>query len=109
MKIDSDEYKKLKDERRLVGEQIDPATAEVACWHADYFDAYRDGLELPDEVAGGVGYGRQHYVRAPGSDFYVFIDDLPEARSEEVWRRINDGYYSNESSDGWWRAVEVRR
>jgi hypothetical protein len=106
MKIDSDEYKKLEDERRLVGEQIDPATAEVTCWHADYFDPYGDGLE--HEVVGG-GYGRQHYVRAPGSDYYVFIDDLPESRAEEVRRRIDDDYYSNESSDGWWRAVEVRR
>ena len=96
MKIDSDEYKKLQNERRLAGEHIDPATAEVTRWHADYFDPYRDGLELPDECVGGAGYGRQLFVRAPGSDFYVFIDDLPEARAEEVRRRIDDGYYSNE-------------
>ena len=34
----------------------------------------------------------------PAADFYVFIGDLPEARAEEVLRRIDDGYYSNKSS-----------
>ncbi|HXB76035.1 MAG TPA: hypothetical protein VNX23_01270 [Bradyrhizobium sp.] len=62
MTYDSDEYRKLMEQRFAAGELINPATAEVARWHANYFDPYGDGLELSDEA---VCHGRQLFVRPP--------------------------------------------
>lgn len=106
MKYDSDEYRKLMEQRLAAGKLIDPATAEVACWHVNYFDPYRDGLELSDEL---VCYGRQFFVSAPGSDSCVFIDDLPEGTQDEVRRRIADGYYAKRLTNGWWEGVQTDR
>ena len=99
MTYDSDEYRKLMEQRFAAGELINPATAEVARWHANYFDPYGDGLELPDEA---VCYGRQLFVRTPGSDSYVFINDLPEGTQDEIRRRIDDDYYAKTVTNGWW-------
>jgi hypothetical protein len=99
--ISKAEYNRRMEERRAAGLLIDPSTAEVACWHANYFDPYGDGLALSDEL---VCHRRQFYVSAPGSDSCVFIDDLPEGTQDEVRRRIADGYYAKSLTDGWWSA-----
>jgi hypothetical protein len=97
--ISDAEYNRRMEERRAAGLLIEPSTAEVACWHANYFDPYGDGLALSGEA---YCYGRQFFVSAPGSDSCVFIDDLPEGTQDEVRRRIADGYYARRLTNGWW-------
>jgi hypothetical protein len=94
MKDDSDEYRKLTEQRYSAGKLINPTTAEVARWYANYFDPYNDGLELSDEAD---LYERLLFVSAPGSDSCVFICDLPEATQDEVQRRIDESYSAKET------------
>jgi hypothetical protein len=86
MKYDSDEYRKLEEERLAAGRAINPATAVLATWCVGTMDPYGDGFELsPDQV----NISREIFVRDPEGD-WVLIDDLPEALREEIWRRRAD-------------------
>jgi len=48
-------------------------------------------------------YATSRWVgRTPGSDSYVFINDLPEGTQDEIRRRIDDDYYAKTVTNGWW-------
>jgi hypothetical protein len=88
MKYDSDEYREFEQGCKAQGKLIDPATAEM-WWHwAQVLDPYGVIDDLPKE---DYCVGRSYFLRAPNSDVWVSIYDLPEATRDEVWRRIEDG------------------
>jgi hypothetical protein len=90
MKRDSDEYRKLMDERIAAGKLIDPATCKMHWHYAQTLDPYGDGLELaPEEDQ----VGREYFVCAPDSDTAVLVGDLPDEIYEEVERLRKAGHY----------------
>jgi hypothetical protein len=81
------EYKRRMEERRAAGLLIDPSTAEIRWWYGQILDPYGDGLPLlPEEKQ----VGREYFVRAPGSDIWVSIGDLPEATWPAIWKRLKE-------------------
>jgi hypothetical protein len=74
-----DEREEFIEIRKQAGLKIDPETAEVASWHVDMQNPY--GVYPTAEE---YCVGRDHFVRAPGSDIWVWSGDL----SEEVWEKI---------------------
>jgi hypothetical protein len=90
MKYDSDEYRALMEKRKAAGRLIDPQTCEMAWWYAQTLDPYGDGLELaPEEYQ----VGREYFVRAPGSDTVVLVEDLSDEIYKEVERLRKAGHY----------------
>jgi hypothetical protein len=67
--------------RKEAGLKIDPETAEV-CWsYVELSDPYGIYPERPD------GYrciGRDYFARAPGSDIWVWVGDLPKATDDAL-------------------------
>ncbi len=72
--------------RKDAGLMIDPETAELTWWHAEEFDPYGVRDDLPDELRGIIG--RQHFARAPGTDVWVWVYDLPQPAKDRVLERI---------------------
>jgi hypothetical protein len=70
--------------RKEAGILIDPATAEMTHSLAEILDPYGDGLDLPDNEARAVM--REYFVRAPGSDIWVWLNDLPDETAREAIR-----------------------
>src|SRR5262249_61151626 len=62
-------------QRKQAGLLIDPETAEVEWWRANEQDPYPIG-EGPGEMGCS---NKSHFVRAPGSDMWIYLGDLPEA------------------------------
>src|SRR5262249_30700496 len=62
-------------QRKQAGLLIDPETAEVEWWRANEQDPYAIG-EDPEEMGCS---NKCHFVRAPGSDMWIYLGDLPEA------------------------------
>jgi len=91
MKYDSEEYRKFEQERIDAGKLIDPRTAEFVWggW-AQVVDPYGVLDEISEEAD---CVGRVYFLRAPGSDVWVHISDLPKATCEEFWRLLSAGYY----------------
>jgi hypothetical protein len=71
-----EEFIKIRKQAAL---KIDPETAEVASWAVDVMNPY--GVYPTAEE---YNIGRDNFVRAPGSDIWVWFGDLPE----EVWKKI---------------------
>jgi hypothetical protein len=78
MKKDSDEYRKLMEERKAAGRLIDPATAKLSWWFVKTLDEYGDGLEMEE-----YNMCRGYFVRAPDRDIWVEIGDLPQETRRE--------------------------
>jgi hypothetical protein len=70
--------------RKEAGQQIDPETAEVEWWYAQVLDPYGVRPEIPEE---GRQIGRAYFARSPGSDVWVWFDDLPDAVREALWEK----------------------
>jgi hypothetical protein len=91
MKYDSDEYRKLMQERIAAGKLIDPKTAEMTWWYGNIpNDVYNDGIEGAKETEHNIG--RIYAVRAPNG-IWVETGDLPEEISREVKRLRDEGFY----------------
>jgi hypothetical protein len=90
MKYNSEEYRKFEQERKAAGKLIDPATAEMTVDWAQVLDPYGVLDDLPDEAN---CVGRAYFVRAPNSDIWIDIRDLPDATLHEVRQRLEAGYY----------------
>jgi hypothetical protein len=93
MKYTSQQYREFEQERVAAGKLIDPATAEMRWGWAQVLDPYGILGDLsPEEKC----IGRVYFVRAPNSDIWVEIGDLPEATRHEVWRLEEAGYYKED-------------
>jgi hypothetical protein len=68
--------------RKEAGLKIDPETAVVASWAVDVMNPY--GIYPTAEE---YNIGRDHFVRAPGSDIWVWFGDLPEGVWEKIWEK----------------------
>ena len=67
--------------RKAAGLKIDARIAEVTWCYAQTLDPY--GIcELPEECR---QVGREYFARAPGSDIWVWLGDLPQETSEALW------------------------
>jgi hypothetical protein len=85
--ISDAEYKRRMEERRAAAEIIDPTTAELKWWYGETLDPYGDGLPLlPFEEQ----TGREYFARAPGSDIWVSVDDLPDTTRDAIWKRFEN-------------------
>jgi hypothetical protein len=84
--ITKTEWDRRMEERRAAGLLIDPSTAEIARrWGVATFDPYNDGVPLfPQEEQVGRGY----FVRAPDSDIWVRLGDLPDATRDAILKRL---------------------
>jgi hypothetical protein len=81
------EYKRRTEERRAAGLLLDPSTAEIDWNYALNQDPYGDGLPLlPQEEQSG----REYFARAPGSDIWVNVGDLPDATRDAIWKRFEN-------------------
>jgi hypothetical protein len=67
--------------RKEAGLKINPDTAEVCYWYVQILDPYGLEPDLPEECQ---QIGRSPFVRAPGSDIWVWFGDLPEATLEAL-------------------------
>jgi hypothetical protein len=75
------------EERRAAGLLIDPSTAEIDWNYAQLSDPYGDGLPLlPEEEQ----VGRAYFARAPGSDIWVHLGELPDATRDAIWKRFEN-------------------
>jgi hypothetical protein len=89
-KVDRDrisraEYDRRMEERRAAGLLIDPSTAELYWSYGETLDPYGDGLDLlPLEQQ----VGREYFARAPDSDIWVNVRDLPKATRAAIWERF---------------------
>jgi hypothetical protein len=85
--ISNAEYERRMEERRAAGLLLDPSTAEIDWNYAQTLDPYGDGLPLlPQEEQ----IGREYFARAPGSDIWVSIGDLPDAMRDAIWKRFEN-------------------
>ena len=85
--ISKTEYDRRMEERRAAGLLIDPTTAEIKWWYAQTLDPYGDGLPLlPQEKQ----VGREYFARAPDSDIWVCVGDLPDATRDAIWKRFEN-------------------
>jgi hypothetical protein len=76
-----DEYKEFRKARQQEGLKFDPETAEVTGKYVEVLDPYGCDPNWTIEMS---CIGWDHFVRAPGSDIWVWFGDLPE----EVWEKI---------------------
>jgi hypothetical protein len=72
-------------EAKAEAARIDPDTAEVTWWYADYGDPYRLYGYPPDLIA---CVGREHFVRNSGSEIWVWEGDLPQKTLKKVRERF---------------------
>ena len=85
--ISKTEYDRRMEERRAAGLLIDPSTAEIDWNYAQTLDPYSDGLPLlPQEEQ----VGREYFARAPDSDIWVCVGDLPDATRDAIWKRFEN-------------------
>ena len=85
--ISKTEYDRRMEERRAAGLLIDPSTAEIDWNYAQTLDPYSDGLPLlPQEEQ----VGREYFARAPDSDIWVCVGDLPDATRDAIWNRFEN-------------------
>ena len=82
--ISSAEYDRRMEERRAAGLSIDPSTAQIEWWYAQTLDPYGDGLPL---LPGTEQIDREYFARAPDSDIWVSVHDLPGATREAIRNR----------------------
>jgi hypothetical protein len=77
--------KSFKALMQVIGQQIDPETAEVEWTYIQLLDPYS---VFPQKVVDQHWcIGRGYFARAPGSDFWVEFGDLPDATVEALWRK----------------------
>jgi hypothetical protein len=81
------EYNRRMEERRAAGLSIDPSTAEIDWDYAETLDPYGDGLPLLPQAE---QVGREYFARAPDSDIWVSVDDLPDATRDAIWERFKN-------------------
>ena len=85
--------RKFEQERIDAGKLIDPSTAKLHWGWGDILDVY--GVLDPIEE---TNIGRVYFLRAPDSDIWVNIYDLPEDTRDEFWRLLEAGYYRRRES-----------
>ena len=74
--------------RKEAGLKIDPETAEVERRYVQTFDPYGVYPELPEQYQ-QVGW--EYFVRSPGSDVWVWFEDLPGAIRIALWEKHQSG------------------
>ena len=77
--------------RKEAGLKIDPETAEVERRYVQTFDPYGVYPELPEQYQ-QVGW--EYFVRSPGSDVWVWFEDLPDAIRIALWEKHQSGLAS---------------
>jgi hypothetical protein len=82
--------------REEAGLRIDPETAEVRWNYRQTLDPYGIGLYVPEEFE---SIGREYFARSPGSDIWVWFNDLPDAVYDRLWERLRLGDVKND--DDW--------
>jgi hypothetical protein len=85
--ISKTEYDRRMEERRAAGLLIDPSTAEIEWRYASTLDPYGDLLPL---LPRAEQVGREYFARAPDSDIWVDIGDLPDATHDAIWKRFEN-------------------
>jgi hypothetical protein len=86
-KTEREKHDKLMQERIDAGKLIDAATCQLAWCYAQVLDPYCDGLKIPE---GGDCVGCEYFVKAPDSETWVHLRDLPEMTREMVLTRMHD-------------------
>jgi hypothetical protein len=84
-------------EREVAGAALDPATAEVASSYGrilDPYGVYGDVLPTEAQCAGWT-----YFARAPGSDLWISLYDLPDATAKALWARMEAGEFDHEEED----------
>jgi hypothetical protein len=71
-KVEVEKWLRIRKEAAL---QIDPATAEMDCIYANLLDPYGVNPDVPED---DQWIDRVYFVRSPGSDVWVCVDDLPK-------------------------------
>jgi len=85
--ISNAEYDRRMEERRAAGQLLEPPTAEIDWNYAHILDPYGDSLPLlPQEQQ----IGREYFARAPGSDIWVSVHDLPDATRDAIRKRFEN-------------------
>jgi hypothetical protein len=79
------ELKEFRSIRKKAGLKIDPAVAEVDWEFGEVADPYGIGLDIPEEIQ---QIGQIYFARSPGSDLWVWFNDLPAATAAALWERI---------------------
>jgi hypothetical protein len=85
--ISNAEYKRRMEERRAAGLLLDPSAAEIDWNYAQTLDPYGDGLPLLSQEE---QVGREYFARAPGSDIWICVGDLPDATRDAIWKRFEN-------------------
>ena len=85
--ISKAEYDRRMEERRAAGVLLDPSTAEIDWNWAQTLDPYGDGLPLLPQAE---QIGREYFARAPDSDIWVSVHDLPDATRDAIWERFKN-------------------
>jgi hypothetical protein len=65
--------------------KIDPETAEVFCGRGFICDPYGFHPNLPEELRQSA---KLYFASAPGTDIWVYFDDLPEKTKSALWKRL---------------------
>jgi hypothetical protein len=82
--------------REEAGLKIDPETAEVASWFTQVGDPYGVYPEPPEEYQ---CVGRAYFACAPGTKIWVEFDDLPEAISDALMKKLIRSAWSTSTDD----------
>jgi hypothetical protein len=93
MVIRTQEQQEFLSIRREAGLKIDPATAEVDWWYAQTLDPYGVDPDLPEELR---SVGREYFACSPGSDVWVWFEDLPDATQNALWEKHKKSGFLNE-------------
>jgi hypothetical protein len=76
--------KEFRERRREDGRKIDPETAEVMSNWGETLDPYGIDPLLPQELR---QLAKNHFARSPGSDIWVWSEDLPVATHRALQER----------------------
>jgi len=84
--------------------RIDPERAEVAFWWADDDDPYQVS-GMPVELS--LCIGREHFARNPGSDIWIWFDDLPKETAEKLKHRRKPSFTITCDGDAIWNGIDT--
>ncbi|MFZ0401558.1 MAG: hypothetical protein WBX05_00975 [Pseudolabrys sp.] len=83
--MNKQDAEKFEADRKAEGLKVDAATAEVAYFCVNYFNPYGvfDACDMDPECA-DYELSYQPFARSPGSEFWVVVQDLPEATQQAL-------------------------
>ena len=92
---DNEDVRAWLEIRKQAALRIDPQTAEVECVYGNPFDPYGVRQSLPPEVQDIIR--EMFFARSPGTDVWVYFEDLPKATYDALWMKIESGQCARQS------------